>query len=497
MALIALVQRAPLQTDAAQARPDRARHLRRRAVLRRRHDHAGHLGALGGRGPRGRRRPAVDADFVVPIALVILIGLFVIQRFGTGAVGALFGPVMVVWFAVARRARARANRSTTRGSCARCRRSTRSQFFVDEPRRPPSSPSAPSCWPSPAPRRSTPTWATSGATRSAAPGSCSCSRRWCCNYFGQGALVLRRPGGRRQPVLPARARTGRCIPLVVLATLATVIASQAVISGAFSLTRQAMQLGFLPRLRHPPHLGAGDRPDLRAGRQLGASAWRSSASCSASARRRPGRGLRHRRHRHAGHRHDAGLRRRAHAVAEAALARASAARSRFLDRRPRVLRRQHRRRSSTAAGSRSSIAAIVFTTLMTWRAGASSWRERCATGELPLDEFLARLATDRRSACPAPPSSSRRPAATRRARCCTTSSTTTCCTSTWCSFTARTTGAPRVADDERLTITDLGHGIRRVTPTYGFQEEPNLPVALQPRRRPRPRPQVPRTSSTT
>ena len=74
------------------------------------------------------------------------------------------------------------------------------------------------------------------------------------NYFGQGALVLAGSGGGRASVLPARAGRGRCFRSSVLATLATVIASQAVISGAFSLTRQAVQLGYLPRVRHRAHL---------------------------------------------------------------------------------------------------------------------------------------------------------------------------------------------------------------------------------------------------
>jgi KUP system potassium uptake protein len=68
------------------------------------------------------------------------------------------------------------------------------------------------------------------------------------NYLGQGALVLRDPAGRSNPfylLLPHWAR----IPMIVLATAATVIASQAVISGAFSVSRQAVRLGFLPRLR--------------------------------------------------------------------------------------------------------------------------------------------------------------------------------------------------------------------------------------------------------
>ena len=69
------------------------------------------------------------------------------------------------------------------------------------------------------------------------------------SYLGQGALVLRDPTRAvANPfflLLPSWAR----IPMVFLATAATVIASQAVISGAFSVTRQAAQLGYLPRLR--------------------------------------------------------------------------------------------------------------------------------------------------------------------------------------------------------------------------------------------------------
>ncbi|MGK7312203.1 MAG: potassium transporter Kup [Candidatus Longimicrobiales bacterium M2_2A_002] len=67
------------------------------------------------------------------------------------------------------------------------------------------------------------------------------------NYFGQGALVLGDPALIEQPFFSMAPGWG-LIPLVVLTTAATVIASQAVISGAFSLTRQAVQLGYLPRL---------------------------------------------------------------------------------------------------------------------------------------------------------------------------------------------------------------------------------------------------------
>jgi KUP system potassium uptake protein len=67
------------------------------------------------------------------------------------------------------------------------------------------------------------------------------------NYFGQGALLLAHPEEAHHPFY-ALAPRWALVPLVLLATVATVIASQAVISGAFSLTRQAIQLGYLPRL---------------------------------------------------------------------------------------------------------------------------------------------------------------------------------------------------------------------------------------------------------
>ena len=76
------------------------------------------------------------------------------------------------------------------------------------------------------------------------------------NYFGQGALLLERGPAPSANPFYRLAPEWSLYPLVVLATAATVIASQAVISGAFSLTRQAVQLGYLPRAGDRPHLGA-------------------------------------------------------------------------------------------------------------------------------------------------------------------------------------------------------------------------------------------------
>jgi KUP system potassium uptake protein len=67
------------------------------------------------------------------------------------------------------------------------------------------------------------------------------------NYVGQGALLLAHPEAAQNPFFLLAPEWGR-LPLLILATLAAIIASQAIISGAFSLTRQAVQLGYLPRL---------------------------------------------------------------------------------------------------------------------------------------------------------------------------------------------------------------------------------------------------------
>ena len=90
------------------------------------------------------------------------------------------------------------------------------------------------------------------------------------NYFGQGALLLRDPDGGREPVLPARAALRCCIPLLVIATLAAIVASQALISGAFSLTQQAVQLGYMPRVTIVPHVARARRADLHPRGQQGA-----------------------------------------------------------------------------------------------------------------------------------------------------------------------------------------------------------------------------------
>src|SRR4051812_9621448 len=182
---------------------------------------------------------------VVEITLAVLTVLFVIQRFGTGAVGRAFGPVMAVWFTILGVAGLR--EVVQHPGILRALSPTYgAQFLFDH-----------------------------GGTAFIALGSIVLTvtgaealyadmghfgrppirRAWflavfpalILNYMGQGALILRSPRAIENPfflLLPHWAR----LPMVFLATVATVIASQAVISGAFSVTRQAVRLGFLPRL---------------------------------------------------------------------------------------------------------------------------------------------------------------------------------------------------------------------------------------------------------
>lgn len=183
--------------------------------------------------------------YILPITLITLIGLFIFQRRGTASVGALFGPVMVIWFAVI----------AVLGAAA----------IVENPA---------------VLAAVNPLHAFHFLTGNSLLGFFALGAVVLCitggealyadmghfgakpiqyawlgyvlpalllNYFGQGALLLADPGSVENPFYLLAPEWGR-YPLVVLATVATVIASQAVISGAFSITQQAIQLGYTPRL---------------------------------------------------------------------------------------------------------------------------------------------------------------------------------------------------------------------------------------------------------
>jgi KUP system potassium uptake protein len=184
-------------------------------------------------------------ELVLPITLAVLSALFLAQRFGTGRVGGLFGPVMCVWFGVLASsgvAHALANPeifgalSPHHGA----------QFLFDHGHEA-------------FVALGGVVLAVTGAEALYADmghfGARAIRKAWfglvfpalILNYLGQGALILDDPAASASPfflLFPGWLR----IPVVIVSTVAAIIASQAVISGAFSVTRQAVRLGFLPRL---------------------------------------------------------------------------------------------------------------------------------------------------------------------------------------------------------------------------------------------------------
>ncbi len=183
---------------------------------------------------------------VVPVSMLILIGLFSIQRHGVAAVGSLFGPVMILWF-------------TTLAVLGVVSIAETPMVL----------------------RAINPTYAFGFALEHPGWAFLAISAVFLCltgaealygdmghfgpkpvriawfgfvfpalmiNYFGQGALVLRQPEAAKNPFY-LLAPEALLVPMVALATVATVIASQATIAGAFSATQNASRLNFLPRLR--------------------------------------------------------------------------------------------------------------------------------------------------------------------------------------------------------------------------------------------------------
>ena len=198
----------------------------------------------------------VFQDYVVPIAVVILIGVFAVQRHGTDRVGRFFGPLMVVWFVLLV--------------------VLAIPWILQEPR----------VFGAIDPRHAVTFFATHGLHGFAVLGAVflvvtggealyadmghfgkrPIRLAWfilvlpalLINYFGQGAMLLLHPDNAPQAFFLLAPRWA-LYPVVAIASAAAVIASQALISGAFSLTRQAIQLGYFPRLdvEHTSHHEVG------------------------------------------------------------------------------------------------------------------------------------------------------------------------------------------------------------------------------------------------
>ncbi len=186
--------------------------------------------------------------WVIPISVVILVGLFAVQKRGTAGISKVFSPIMVVWFTVLGVMGINQIRQVPEVLQA-VSPTYAFDMFVEHP------------WKAFISLGSIFLVVTGGEALYADMGHFGrvpIQRAWYClvlpglllSYFGQAALLAGRPAEEIGDLKPfyAMAPDWAITPLAVLATMATVIASQALISGAFSLTVQAVQLDYLPRL---------------------------------------------------------------------------------------------------------------------------------------------------------------------------------------------------------------------------------------------------------
>jgi KUP system potassium uptake protein len=183
--------------------------------------------------------------FVIPISVVIILALFLIQWRGTGSVGRVFGPIMAVWFGVLAVLGAVQIAQHPNVLLAVSPSYAVALIYHHE-------------WLAFLTLGSVVLAVTGAEALYADMGHFGVSpirRTWLffvlpslvLNYFGQGALVLSDPKAMENPFFLMAPEWLR-LPMVILATAATVIASQALISGAYSVARQCMQLGFMPRM---------------------------------------------------------------------------------------------------------------------------------------------------------------------------------------------------------------------------------------------------------
>ena len=420
----------------------------------------------------------VFEPFVLPVTVVILVALFLFQHRGTGGIGNVFGPIMVVWFLTITIAGLPPILSNP--VVLSSLNPVHAVAFFDA--------------------HSLRAFLTLGAVFLAVTGAealyadmghfgrAPIRTAWfalvlpalAINYFGQGALLLSSPEARENPFYGLAPRWG-VYPLVLVATMATIIASQAVISGAFSLTQQAVQLGYSPRfdVRHTSAHEKGQVyiPEVNwllmiatVGLVIG---FRSSTNLAAAygmavtttmvittllayvvARERwhwsPWR---------------AGLVTGAFLSVDLAFFGAN------------LIKIQH------GGWFPLLVAAAVYTVMSTWKTGRQFVAKRLDESEIPLETFFARLATQRPVRV----------------------------SGTAVFMTARPQGAPpilvhhlthnkvlheqvvlltvsvldvpTVGSENALEVLQLAHGFYRVVARYGFMQRPDVPKALASARR--------------
>jgi KUP system potassium uptake protein len=411
--------------------------------------------------------------YVIPIAVAILVAVFSVQRRGTGTVGRMFGPVIVVWFVVL---------------------GTLGTVKIAQ---------TPEVLEAMSPVHAARFFADNGLSGFLALGSVflvvtggealfadmghfgrlPITIGWyglvlpglVLNYFGQGALLLSNPEAIDNPFYRL-APHWALLPLVVLATAATVIASQALISGAFSLTHQAAQLGYVPRLKID-HTSATERGQI----YVPAVNWVLMIACVGMV---------------IGFQTSTNL---AAAYGVAVTMTMAITTIIFYV----VVRERFNWPLSRAAavcgifiavdlaffGANVPkiphggwfplvVAAIVFTLLTTWSTGRRLITERLRLGQHGLEDFAAGMADDRSTRVPGtvvylssvpgltPPalrtSVELQHAVHERV----------------IVLAIVTAEVPKVQPVYRLEMTDLGHGVEQARLSFGFMDEPNVPAEL-------------------
>lgn len=409
--------------------------------------------------------------FVLPLTLGLVAALFAVQRRGTGTIGGLFGPIMAVWFIAIGLLGAFEVAGNLHALAALDPRYAL-QFLLADPVRAFFT-------------LGTVVLAVTGAEALYADmghfGRPAIARAWLwlvfpalllC-YAGQSALVLEDPEAIRSPFY-LMAPPALLIPLLLLATAATIIASQSIISGAFSVTQQAVQLGYLPRLNivHTSHETRGQvfAPSVNLLLFLAVVAlvlgFRSSAALAAAF----------------------GLAVTATMVLTTLMIGFVMFRIWRWNRYYAVplyavllvvdigLFAASATKFAEGGWLPVTIAAILIVVFTTWRKGRSLLEKRLAADAMSVDLLLRSTASVQRIPATAVYLTSNRagvpPALLHNMKC------NQVLHARILLVTVETALTPRVAADARHSEQDLGGGITRVVIRYGFSEAPDVPTAL-------------------
>jgi KUP system potassium uptake protein len=414
------------------------------------------------------------APYVVPITVAIIATLFFFQNRGTATVGRIFGPVMVLWFTtLALLGVSQIVREP--GVFAAVFPTHALRFFLDNG------------WHGFVVLGSVFLVVTGGEALYADMGHFGrkpIQLAWfglvlpalLLNYLGQGALLIREPGAVTNPFY-RMAPEWALLPVVIIATLATVIASQALISGAFSLTLQAVQLGYSPRVQIE-HTSARERGQI----YIPSVNWALMASCIALV---------------LGFRTSTNL-----AAAYGVAVTTTMAITTLLFY---FVARERWGWGAAKAGAVAGgfllidlafwganllkiphggwvplvIGAVVFTLLTTWKTGRQVLAERMRDRSLPRDSFVESLLAHPPHRVPGTSvfmygsATGTPPALLHNLK------HNKVLHERVVFLAIRTEEVPTVDPTERTTVADLGHGLWQVTLRYGFMEDADVPAALQ------------------